>query len=601
MRLKYLDVLKAFAIIAVVLYHSGFMPYGYLGVDLFLVINGFLITKGLSRKLPINNNLGGGISPGILAERTNNNVWKEYSDFELSRVVRLLPVLLVAGVACMSLGYFVMLPDDYENLSESVIATNLFGNNILSAITTKNYWDVVNEYKPLMHTWYVGLVMQFYLVYPLLFFLSRLLKEHNKQFFITLISVFAVISLIIYLVTEDTSHRFYYLPSRFFEFAAGGVVALAWKPSEKDIIYSKWFSYLSYALVLVLMALPITWIPSSLKLLLVVALSVVLVASSTSLENPVTGNSVLAKIGAASYSIFVWHQVLLAFYRYTVSSHFTVLSYSLFLLVVALLSTVTFLLIEKKVGLWTKGKRSKALFYASTIAVWVALTGFSAYIYKQGGVVRDVPELSISKGKKADHKIYNDKIYKLDKPFETVKRHWLVVGNSFGRDFANVILESPVADSVEVSYIYINNYKKPEYSDRFAKADRVFLSSLGATREDVVELENVCSANGFDIDKLVIVGTKNLGESNGQIYAKRNRPDYWGLRIKMEEGYLETNANLKAEFGNRYLDLIGLVADDEGTVPVFTPDHHFISQDCRHFSEGGAKWFSSLIDWDLYY
>ena len=54
MRLKYLDVLKAFAIIAVVLYHSGFMPFGYLGVDLFLVINGYLITKSLQRKLLIN-------------------------------------------------------------------------------------------------------------------------------------------------------------------------------------------------------------------------------------------------------------------------------------------------------------------------------------------------------------------------------------------------------------------------------------------------------------------------------------------------------------------------------------------------------------------
>lgn len=60
MRLKYLDVLKAFAIIAVVLYHSGFMPFGYLGVDLFLVINGYLITKSLQRKLLINRALIGG-------------------------------------------------------------------------------------------------------------------------------------------------------------------------------------------------------------------------------------------------------------------------------------------------------------------------------------------------------------------------------------------------------------------------------------------------------------------------------------------------------------------------------------------------------------
>ena len=61
MRLKYLDVLKAFAIIAVVLYHSGFMPFGYLGVDLFLVINGYLITKSLQRKLLTDSVLIGGV------------------------------------------------------------------------------------------------------------------------------------------------------------------------------------------------------------------------------------------------------------------------------------------------------------------------------------------------------------------------------------------------------------------------------------------------------------------------------------------------------------------------------------------------------------
>ena len=138
MRLKYLDVLKAFAIIAVVLYHSGFITFGYLGVDLFLVINGYFITRSLCKK--------------VIGSQSRTGV-STYLDFEVSRIVRLLPVLLVAGAVCMALGYWAMLPDDYENLSESVVATNLFGNNILAAITTKNYWDVVNEYKPLIHTW----------------------------------------------------------------------------------------------------------------------------------------------------------------------------------------------------------------------------------------------------------------------------------------------------------------------------------------------------------------------------------------------------------------------------------------------------------------
>lgn len=86
MRLKYLDVLKAFAIIAVVLYHSGFLPYGYLGVDLFLVINGYLITRGLSRELLCSSSFsdvcGGGYKFGslffLLEQRISGNPTDRY-------------------------------------------------------------------------------------------------------------------------------------------------------------------------------------------------------------------------------------------------------------------------------------------------------------------------------------------------------------------------------------------------------------------------------------------------------------------------------------------------------------------------------------------
>ena len=582
MRLKYLDVLKAFAIIAVVLYHSGFFTFGYLGVDLFLVINGYFITKSLKGKLLDSSGLTGG----------------GYVQFEISRIVRLLPVLLVAGVVCMILGFWAMLPDDYENLSESVVATNLFGNNILAAITTKNYWDVVNEYKPLMHTWYVGVVMQFYIVYPILFYLAKFDKKNPHHTLVVLISTLAVISLLVYFGTTDVAKRFYYLPSRFFEFAVGGIVAMTWKPQEGEKTFHKWFVYVCYALLLALMVVNYEIIPANLKLVAIVALSVVLVMSSSVLENCITGNSVLAKIGAASYSIFVWHQVLLAFYRYSISSHFTVVSYILFLVAVALLSWLTYQFIEQKTSGWLKEKQ--VCIFTVTIVVFLGLTGIAGYVYKKGGVVRDVPELYISKNEHVNHKAYNDKIYKLDKPFETDKQHWLVVGNSFGRDFANVILESPVADSIELSYIYVDKYNMPEYQERFANADRVFLSSSETDEEKVKEMELVCKSNGFNTDNLVIVGTKNFGESNGQFYVKRNRLDYFEQRTKMDIKYYEHNEKMKSLYGDRYLDLIGLVIDENGTMPVFTPDHHYVSQDCRHFSKGGAVWFSQLIDWTKY-
>lgn len=461
MRHKYIDVLKALAIIAVVLYHTGLMTYGYLGVDLFLVIAGFLTTKSLSSKM----------------RALDTQTWGgSYLYFEVNRLARLLPPLLVAGLACVVLGFFVMLPDDYENLSQSVIATNAFGNNILSAITTKNYWDISNDYKPLMHTWYVGVVMQFYLVYPILFYLARLNKRNAKGTLLTIVSTLAVISLLVYFSTNNSAHRFYYLPSRFFEFALGGIAALVYNPEENKP-FSKGWTYLCYALLLSLMFVNSELIPPITRLVAVVALSCIMVCSQDVLENKITSNVILAKIGAASYSIFIWHQILLAFYRYTISCKFSIGSYAILLVATAMLSWLSYRFIEQKTTEVLKKKKGKPLLYTSIALVFGALTAIAGYIYLRAGVVRDVPELYVSKNNihRGMHAEYCDRGYQFDKPFTSKKKHWYVIGNSFGRDFVNVILESAIADSVEVSYSTDQQFKKE--SSRFAAADKVFIST----------------------------------------------------------------------------------------------------------------------------
>ena len=495
-----------------------------------------------------------------------------------------------------------MLPDDYENLSQSVIASNFFGNNILAAITTKDYWAVANEYKPLMHTWYVGVLMQFYMVYPILFFIARANKKKKHRTLLVTISTFAILSLLVYFVTTDDAQRFYYLPSRFFEFAAGGIIALTWKRNEQKKTINSFIAYVSYAMLVLLLAINENIIPTRIRLVAVVILSVMLIMLSTELENKFTGNGILAKIGAASYSIFLWHQVLLAFYRYTISSQFTIITYGLFIIVVAFLSWLTYYFIEQKTSGWLKQKESKNYFYAIVVAVFLSLNAFSGYIYLHAGVVRDVPELYIDKNDihRGLHSEYNDKIYKLDRPFETGKEHWLIIGNSFGRDFINAILESDVADRIEVSYIVEGKHLKPSYAERFVSADKVFLSTLGIDEEKITKVEKLCAENGVPIENLIIVGEKNYGENNGQFYRKRNKPDYFSQRTKVNEGIFEKNLYLKGRYGERYLDMISFVVDEEKMVPVFTPDHHFISQDCYHFSKGGAVWYAKLIDWSKY-
>ena len=379
-RLKYLDFLKTIAIIAVVLYHTGLMTYGYLGVELFIVVAGYLTTKTLYAKVITSYNLNGG----------------GYLKFEIRRVVRLLPLLLVAGLCCMLVGYMTMLPDDYENLSQSVIATNFFANNILGAITTGNYWDVVNDYKPLMHTWYVGVIMQFYIVYPILFYLARLDKRNPRGTLLTMIATLAVISLLVYFATTDTAQRFYYLPSRFFEFAAGGIAALLYKP-QKDKPFGKLFVYACYILLIVLMFVNVDVIPPVIRLVVVVGLSCVLICSQDVLENKVTGNVVISKIGAASYSIFIWHQVILAFYRYSITNKFSFGSYAILLSATIILSWLSYQLIEQGITKSLKSKHGRKTLYLATTIVFVFLNAFAGIVYLRAGVVRDVPELDIFK------------------------------------------------------------------------------------------------------------------------------------------------------------------------------------------------------------
>jgi len=88
------------------------------------------------------------------------------------RTRRILPLVVVVTSITLLVSCVVMLPDDLENLAQSVVASNFSANNILQILTTKNYWDVVNDFKPLMHTWSLGVEEQFYLVYPLLLWVS---------------------------------------------------------------------------------------------------------------------------------------------------------------------------------------------------------------------------------------------------------------------------------------------------------------------------------------------------------------------------------------------------------------------------------------------
>lgn len=586
-----IDFLKGIAIIAVVLYHMGLLESGYLGVDIFFVIAGFLTVSSIFRRL-------------------ENNSFSFWSYIK-NKIVRLLPMILIASGICLIVGYILWLPDDYENLSESIIASTFFSNNILSRITTKNYWDTVNDFKPLMHMWYLGILMEFYIVVPLLLkafrFIAIKVKQNTKKVIGGGCGILCVISLILFILPQfGVGDKFYFLQFRFFELGIGGLVGLfLTEIKEHKWVKKKSLLYLSMGLLLITLCVGIFTFDISkigvetivigesqtsssslllsntvLVLLIVVFTVVVLLLSDES--DCFNNNNLLCLIGKRSYSIFVWHQVLLALYRYSISAKITIIFVIGCIIAIALISEISYRVVEQKV------KDTKRTIVITVISA-VLVCGISGLIFLKAGVVRDVPELGITTANvhRNMHAEYCDRVYKYDTDFsDNGKTNILVIGNSFARDFGNIILESEY--DVNLSYIYTLN---ETYIDRIKQADRVFIFSDKNNVPNYV-WENCTCVYG--------IGTKNFGSNNGNIYSHRFFKNYYSQSISLDEGYRTLNENWKNSWGENYVDMIDPVTNLDGSIMVFTDEKMYISQDCRHLTQGGARFYVKVLELDKF-
>ncbi|MBQ8207798.1 MAG: acyltransferase [Clostridia bacterium] len=577
-----LDFLKALAIVSVIFYHIGFQQFGYLGVDIFFVINGFLVV--------------GSILKNIEESRFS------YVKFLFDRLLRLWPIVLIATAVCMLIGFWCMLPDDYENLAQSAIASNFFATNVLSCITTKDYWNVANEFKPLMHTWYLGILVQSYFIIPIIPIISKKVKINCRLFCGIAFSVLALISLVLYLSPAfSDSEKFYYLPFRFFEIALGAIIACfidRIKSKNKAILYVGQLIILF--VIISILFVPAISLSASFKLLTVCfgTALLVLLFNVTNCGNTIYSRiiSIPAEIGKCSFSIFIWHQVIIAFIRYTLKTDFSITDILIYLFVVAVISFVSYRFIEKPLSAIKKSKSKKIIVTVLCILCCI-ITSFGAlYVYLNAGVVRDVPELDISKDNvhRNMHAEYCDRGYSYDNDFTTTdKVKVLVIGDSFGRDWINILLESEISDKLEISYIYpYNEDYVLSKSARLDEADLIFRASSNSSN-----LENSQSIEKwYDQGKVYVIGNKRFGECNGIIYNKRNTADYFSQSIKLDDEFIQINEKLKSAYGDHFIDMITPVMNEDGTIRVFSSDNRFISQDCLHLTKAGAQYYASILD-----
>jgi len=300
-----IDGLRAVAVLAVIGFHAGLpaLPGGFIGVDVFFVISGYLI------------------SSLILEQKVKQSF--SLIHFYERRARRILPALFTVLFCCIPLAWMWLLPADMKSFSQSLVAISIFASNILFW-RTSGYFDSTSELKPLMHTWSLSVEEQFYIIFPTLILL---LWPLGKKWVLRILMILSLISLgtaQVFIISEP-SPTFYLLPTRAWELLLGGVVALTF-PQIKIAALNKGMLFTHHCLAFIGLALilysltqfsAITPWPSLYSLMPVIGVSLILLfAHSKGWVFRLLSHPFIVSIGLISYSAYLWHYPLFSFARH---------------------------------------------------------------------------------------------------------------------------------------------------------------------------------------------------------------------------------------------------------------------------------------------
>ena len=302
-----IDGLRALAVIPVIFFHAGFDAFGggFVGVDVFFVISGYLITSI------------------ILRERDSGSF--TLAGFYERRARRLLPALFLVLACCIPFGILILTPPVFEQFALGLVGSATFSSNALFLLAETTYFSSAHsELNPLLHTWSLAVEEQFYLVYPL--FLLLLLKFSRTVLWVAL-SVFMLSSFVFAVAYSDTVFTFFAMQARFWELSIGVFLAIILHERGRPLVpENTFFRQLAPILGLLMILVPVfsiksfdarQYIPVSVVALIpVLGTALIILFSDTrtiigrflSLE-PIVG------IGLISYITYLWHQPLLAFYK----------------------------------------------------------------------------------------------------------------------------------------------------------------------------------------------------------------------------------------------------------------------------------------------
>lgn len=293
-----IDGLRALAIIPVILFHAGFQSFsgGFIGVDVFFVISGYLITSI------------------ILAEKNFSLL-----NFYERRARRILPALFFVMLATLPFAWLYLMPNDTQALLKSIWRACFFSSNLLF-YKQDGYFDTAAELKPFIHTWSLAIEEQFYLLFP---FLLLLLKRSNMRIMTGIVLMILLCSLgyAQHLVKINASAAFFLLPSRLWELLIGTLIAFYFL-SRKKLLPQKINQLVSLLGLFLIAYATLTFnketpFPSLFTLIPTLGAGfIILSATKDTFTGKLLANKFLVWIGLISYSAYLWHQPIFAFSKH---------------------------------------------------------------------------------------------------------------------------------------------------------------------------------------------------------------------------------------------------------------------------------------------
>ena len=621
MKLAYrpeLDGLRGISVLGVLFFHVkfDFFSGGYLGVDVFIVISGYLITSIIFEKLRIEK--------------------FSFLDFFLRRSQRLLPSYFIVLIISLLFSYFLLLPDDLLKFSKSLISSTFFISNFFFWLTS-GYWEE-GGFNPLLHTWSLSLEWQFYFFLSIFLFFIWKISQKTSRVLLFLALIF-IVSFSLAILFIDRNLSFFLLPFRMYEFLIGCFIYFI-KDNEFKIIslYSNFLSFLAISSILISFVLfdSLSQVPGYISLIPCLG-TAILIYIKESFIHKFLRLKYLVFVGLFSYSLYLFHWPIIVFFDSM--TIFEINNYDKILLVLfsIVVSIINYFLIEKpfrKNFLITK--KIKMYLYS---LVPLTIIMISIIIIFNGGYSSRISEKKhfLIEGIKSKENNLRTEFLKKNsdlKYLSTNNKKVLIIGDSLAEDMFIALKQNLDQNKFDIQFFRFSHwcfernkiinlfsfFEKIKNRSNFCEQEKKFFDH---NRDVIKQFDYIILSSNWHNNFLnyiedVVNFIKQYGDGK-IIISSRNVmfPDIPNLvknidakdlenlnkiayKVKYKSSYIY-NKKLKKLVNSlnlKYLDKTSLVCSDkQETCNVYDKKNKRLNIfDNHHWSFSGAKIFGSLIN-----